>query len=157
MDGAAPVSGNVERVVDDFLTPNAYIPNSGTDGPPMSGNLTSYIQNLYDNPAANGFTPGTSYLVLRLNPTPTPSRRPVPSDIHGVQRDDCQRRGRCGGEPADRYPEHRGRAGACRRRGGFPWRSSHSFAAGVSRNLTSRRYALAYIMLRMAVQYVMNR
>jgi hypothetical protein len=68
VDGAAPITGSVQRLVDDFLTPNAWIPNGGTPGPAMGGNLTSYILNLYANQAANGFTPGTSYLVLRLNP-----------------------------------------------------------------------------------------
>jgi hypothetical protein len=67
-------------VVDDFFTPNAWIPNGGTPGPATGGSLTSYIQDLYDNPAANGFTPGTSYLVLRLNP----DADPVPTS--GTQR-----------------------------------------------------------------------
>jgi len=67
--GGPTVGGGVSRVVDDFLRPGDFIANGGAaSGGPNTGDLTTYVQNLYANPAANGFTPGTSYLVLRLNP-----------------------------------------------------------------------------------------
>jgi hypothetical protein len=67
--GGPTVGGSVSRVVDDFLRPNDFIANGGAaSGGPNMGDLTTYVQNLYADPAANGFTPGTSYLVLRLNP-----------------------------------------------------------------------------------------
>jgi hypothetical protein len=63
------VGGPVSRVVDDFLRPGDFIANGGPASPaPNMGDLTSYLQGLYADPAANGFVPGTSYLVLRLNP-----------------------------------------------------------------------------------------
>lgn len=56
-------------MVDNFLTPGDFIATGGAaSATPNSGDITSYIRDLYANPAANGFTPGTSYLVLRLNP-----------------------------------------------------------------------------------------
>ena len=63
------MGGSVSRVADNFLAPADFIANCGAaSAAPTTADLTSYIQALYANPAANGFTPGTSYLVLRLNP-----------------------------------------------------------------------------------------
>ena len=65
----ATVGGTVSRVADDFLVPADFIANGGTaSATPKTADLTSYVQGLYANAAANGFTPGTSFLVLRLNP-----------------------------------------------------------------------------------------
>ena len=66
--GSTAVGGAVSRVVDNFLVPADFIPNSGTAAAtPNSADFTSYIQNLYANPLPNGFTPGTSLLVVRIN------------------------------------------------------------------------------------------
>lgn len=68
-DGGPAVGGSVSRVADNFLTPADFIANGGAQSAtPNTADITSYIQSLYANPAANGFTPGTSYLVLRLSP-----------------------------------------------------------------------------------------
>jgi hypothetical protein len=49
--------------------PGDFIPAGGTAAPaPNTADLTSYIRGLYSDPTGNGFTPGASYLVLRLNP-----------------------------------------------------------------------------------------
>jgi hypothetical protein len=67
--GGPAVGGSVSRVTDDFLRPGDFITNGGSpSGGPNTADLTAYLQGLYADPAANGFTPGTSYLVLRLNP-----------------------------------------------------------------------------------------
>jgi hypothetical protein len=67
-DGPA-VGGTVARVKDDFLTPGDFIANGGAAAAsPTTADLSAYVKNLYANPAANGFTPGASYLVLRINP-----------------------------------------------------------------------------------------
>jgi hypothetical protein len=67
--GGQAVGGTVSRVADNFLTPGDFIPAGGTaPATPNTADLTSYIRNLYADPGANGFTPGASYLVLRLNP-----------------------------------------------------------------------------------------
>ena len=72
--GSAAVTASVSRVADNFLVPADFIANGGTeDASPNTADITSYIQNLYNNPAPNGFSPGTSYLVVRINPdTSTP-------------------------------------------------------------------------------------
>jgi hypothetical protein len=45
-----------------------FIANGGSAAPFDVTDVTSYVQNLYANPIANGFVPGTSYLVMRINP-----------------------------------------------------------------------------------------
>jgi hypothetical protein len=71
--GGPTVGGSVSRLADNFFTSEDWIANGGAASSADSADLTSYVQNLYSNPAANGFTPGTSYLVVRLNPdTDTP-------------------------------------------------------------------------------------
>jgi hypothetical protein len=64
---ANPLGGPVQRLGDNFLVPSEFVANGGTPNA-QSQDITAYIQNLYANPAANGFTPGTSYLALRINP-----------------------------------------------------------------------------------------
>jgi hypothetical protein len=55
-------------VADDFLVPADFIANGGAaTGTPDTADISSYVQNLYANPGANGFTPGTSYLIIRVN------------------------------------------------------------------------------------------
>jgi hypothetical protein len=50
-----------------------FIANGGSAAPLDVTDVSSYIQNLYADPVGNGFVPGTSYLVMRLNPdTSTP-------------------------------------------------------------------------------------
>jgi hypothetical protein len=73
-------------VADNFLGPEDFIPTGGTAAPAQSADLTGYITNLYANAGTNGFTPGTSYLVLRLNPDtdPDPLAQQVPTS--GTQR-----------------------------------------------------------------------
>jgi hypothetical protein len=67
--GGPTVGGSVSRLADNFLVPADFIANGGSaSASPNTANVTSYIQNLYANPGANGFTPGTSYLVIRINP-----------------------------------------------------------------------------------------
>jgi hypothetical protein len=71
-----PIGGSVSRFADDFLVPGDFIANGGTESAsPKTADLTSYIQNLYADPSGNGFTPGTSFLVVRINgdanPPPT--------------------------------------------------------------------------------------
>jgi hypothetical protein len=71
--GSATVTATVSRVMDNFLVPADFIANGGTeDASPNTADVTSYIQNLYANPGPNGFTPGTSYLVVRINPDLSP-------------------------------------------------------------------------------------
>jgi hypothetical protein len=72
-----PVGGPVARVANNFLLPEHFIAPGGTaSATPNTADITSYIQNLYANPAANGFTPGTSYLILRLSPDADPAALP---------------------------------------------------------------------------------
>jgi hypothetical protein len=67
-DGPA-VGGAVSRVADNFLTPNDFIANGGAAAAsPNTADVSAYVKGLYADPAANGFTPGASYLVLRVNP-----------------------------------------------------------------------------------------
>lgn len=72
--GAGDISGAVSRLVDNFLTPDDFIPSTGSaTTAPDTADITAYIQSLYDDAATNGFVPGTSILLLRLNPdTDTP-------------------------------------------------------------------------------------
>jgi hypothetical protein len=66
--GSTTVGGSVSRIADNFIVPADFVPNGGTlAAAPKSTDMFAYIQNLYANPAANGFTPGTSYLVMRVN------------------------------------------------------------------------------------------
>lgn len=69
--GAATVTGPVSRIVDNFLVPADFVPNGGAEAL-HSADVFAYIKNLYDDPVANGFTPGTSYLVVRANPDLSP-------------------------------------------------------------------------------------
>jgi hypothetical protein len=70
---ASPLGGSVSRFADNFLVPGDFIPNGSPESAsPKTGDLTSYIQNLYANPGANSFTPGTSFLVVRINPDASP-------------------------------------------------------------------------------------
>lgn len=72
--GSSTVGGVVSRVADNFLVPAEFIPSTGTSAAsPDTADVTSYIQNLYDDPSGNGFTPGTSYLVIRVNPDLLPA------------------------------------------------------------------------------------
>lgn len=67
--GSTSVSGTVSRIADDFLVPADFIANGGSaSATPDTADISSYIQDLYANPLANGFTPGTSFLVTRVNP-----------------------------------------------------------------------------------------
>jgi hypothetical protein len=61
------------QIQDNFLTPSDFIPMGGTAFPKSTDEtgdtaLTGYINGLYANQATNQFVPGTSYLILRLNP-----------------------------------------------------------------------------------------
>lgn len=61
------------QIQDNFLMPSDFIPNGGTaftKSTDETGDttLTGYINGLYANQATNQFVPGTSYLILRLNP-----------------------------------------------------------------------------------------
>ena len=87
--GGPTVGGTVSRLADNFLTPADFIAAGGTaSATPNTADLTSYIQNLYANPAANGFTLGASYLVLRLNPDadtiPTTGTQRYTTSFHGT-------------------------------------------------------------------------
>ena len=66
--GGPTVGGSVARLADNFFTSEDWIANGGSASSADTADITSYVQGLYSNPAANAFTPGTSYLVLRLNP-----------------------------------------------------------------------------------------
>ena len=67
--GGPDVMGAVSRLVDNFFEPGDYIPAGGSPtATPDTADITSYVQGLYNNAATNGFVPGTSLLVLRLNP-----------------------------------------------------------------------------------------
>jgi hypothetical protein len=67
--GGPTVGGAVMRLMDNFLVPAEFIASGGTAAAtPDTADITSYVQSLYANQAANGFTPGSSFLVLRLNP-----------------------------------------------------------------------------------------
>ncbi len=71
--GSSSVGGSVSRVADDFLLPTDFIANGGTaDVAPIIADVTTYLQNLYADPVGNNFTPGTSYLVMRVNPDADP-------------------------------------------------------------------------------------
>jgi hypothetical protein len=68
--GANDASPGRALIQDNFLVPGDFIPNGGTATTRSTdalGNaaLTGYINGLYSAP---GFTPGSSYLVLRVNP-----------------------------------------------------------------------------------------
>jgi hypothetical protein len=69
-DDTAPGRAQIQ---DNFLEPSDFIPMSGsalgkaTDDPGDAA-LLGYINDLYANSATNQFIPGTSYLILRLNP-----------------------------------------------------------------------------------------
>ncbi len=71
--GSQIITGPISRVADNFFVPSMFIANGGSAAPLDVTDVTSYIQALYSNPVGNGFVPGTSYLVMRLNPdTGTP-------------------------------------------------------------------------------------
>jgi len=65
--GSATVTGSVSRLVDNFLVPADFVANGGTEVL-HTANITTYIQNLYANPGPSGFTPGSSFLIVRVNP-----------------------------------------------------------------------------------------
>jgi hypothetical protein len=67
---ASPINGTVSRVKDDFLVPADFIANGGTASAPHTADMTAYIADLYANQGTNGFVPGTSLLVVRINPDP---------------------------------------------------------------------------------------
>ena len=61
------------QIQDNYLTPSDFVPFGGVAAPKSSdpagdAALLGYINELYANQGANQFIPGTSYLVLRLNP-----------------------------------------------------------------------------------------
>lgn len=66
--GGPTVGGTVSRVADDFLDASDFVPNGGTATDADSADITAYVRDLYANQATNGFMPGTSFLVLRVNP-----------------------------------------------------------------------------------------
>jgi hypothetical protein len=71
--GSQVITGPVSRVTDNFFVPSMFIANGGSAAPLDVTDVTTYIQGLYANPVGNGFIPGTSYLVMRINPdTATP-------------------------------------------------------------------------------------
>jgi hypothetical protein len=65
---ASPINGSVDRVANNFLVPGDWIANSGTASAPHVADVTAYLADLYANQATNGFVPGTSILVVRINP-----------------------------------------------------------------------------------------
>jgi hypothetical protein len=65
--GSSTVNATVSRVADNFLLPADFVPNGGTEVL-HSSDISAYVQNLYASPGPTGFTPGTSYLVVRVNP-----------------------------------------------------------------------------------------
>jgi hypothetical protein len=67
---ASPINGSVDRVQDDFLVPTDFIANGGTPSAPHTADMSAYIADLYANQGTNGFVPGTSLLVVRINPDP---------------------------------------------------------------------------------------
>ena len=67
---ATPINGSVDRVMDDFLVPGDFVANGGTASAPHTADVTAYIADLYANQGTNGFVPGTSILVVRINPDP---------------------------------------------------------------------------------------
>jgi hypothetical protein len=69
--GSQIVTGPVSRLADNFFVPSMFIANGGSAAPLDVTDVTSYIQALYANPVGNGFVPGTSYLVMRINPDTT--------------------------------------------------------------------------------------
>ncbi len=79
--GATPVTAPVSRLMDNFLVPADFVAN-GSSEVAHSADVFSYIDNLYSDPITNGFTPGSSYLVLRLNP----DLSPPPLNAGGTQR-----------------------------------------------------------------------
>jgi hypothetical protein len=65
-----------QLIQDNFFTPSDFIPVGGSTAPSTTSAvggaaLLSYINNLYANQATNGFTPGSSFLILRINPDGT--------------------------------------------------------------------------------------
>jgi hypothetical protein len=71
--GSQIITGPVSRLADNFFVPSMFIANGGSAAPLDVTDVSSYIQNLYADPVGNGFVPGTSYLVMRINPdTSTP-------------------------------------------------------------------------------------
>ena len=68
--GAADTASGHALIQDNFLNPGDFIPNGGTattKSTDIAGSaaLTGYINGLYSAP---GFVPGSSYLILRVNP-----------------------------------------------------------------------------------------
>ena len=72
--GGPEVMGSVARLVDNFFTTEDFIAAGGSEtAAPDTADVTAYVRDLYENAGTNGFVPGTSLLVLRLNPdTNTP-------------------------------------------------------------------------------------
>jgi hypothetical protein len=72
-EGATDVAAGRQLIQNNFLAPSDFIPLGGTatvESTDAAGDLAlaAYINNLYLTQAPNGFVPGTSYLILRLNP-----------------------------------------------------------------------------------------
>lgn len=72
--GAGVVRAEIQ---DNFFVPSDFVANGGAAASSSTSaagdaNLLAYINALYANQAVNGFVPGTSSLVLRLNPDALP-------------------------------------------------------------------------------------
>ena len=72
-EGALDMAAGRQQIQNNFLVPTDFIPVGGTPAlksTDATGDsvLHGYITGLYANQGTNGFVPGTSYLILRLNP-----------------------------------------------------------------------------------------
>jgi len=72
-EGAQDTAAGRQLIQDNFLVPADFIPLGGTSAvKSTTANadtvLSGYINGLYTNQGTNGFVPGTSFLILRLNP-----------------------------------------------------------------------------------------
>lgn len=73
-EGSTDNAPGRQLIQDNFLVPSDFIPSTGTSAvikstnPDADSALQLYIADLYLNQDSNGFLPGTSYLILRLNP-----------------------------------------------------------------------------------------
>jgi hypothetical protein len=69
-EGALDFGAGRQLIQNNFLVPSSFIPNGGTASIKTSdaggeASLLGYVNNLYANPS---FVPGSSYMILRLNP-----------------------------------------------------------------------------------------